>query len=724
MENHSLKEKDELAIKWLLPEYEKHYRAHPLKYFSHIIGHEGANSLRSFLVDEGLASALSAGYSTNMNLFCFFSVNVTLTKKGLANYKDVIAYIFQYIELLKTQPIRKPVFEELKKMCHLRFAFQDKVPPQSAVCQLAEVLPKYPVEDLLQLGYLYEEYNEKLLQETIKRFQLNNMRILLLSKEFEKKCNLTEEFYGTKYTSEPLSTEITELYTNPWKVQPKITKKKLDYPPENTFIPTDFTLRNEGKPDLPQYPQKILETAYSECWFKMDNQFNVPKASIMIQMFSNDMDFGTNLRSNLIASFWFNFVNESLNELVYLAKEASAFASLTQAFDSFSLSLRGFSHTLESLLSALFKQTLSLDIEARDHLFPTVHKQLYKSIINRKKDQPSTQAYHFLNELLTTNGLQSVSIDKQLELLETITFEDVVKFSKEIFKTIRMRWLIVGNYTSKEAETMVNSIEELIGEKGKGSRPLKKQYVPENRIVEVPKNSNYYYHQELLIVEKSETAELNSAIAMYYQYESEDLQKTLLLWMLSNCLREPFFTQLRTNEQLGYVVQSQVQDVRRILGYLFVVQSNVKPTFYVRQRVFAFIDSMRERMKKITDEEFNTCRNSVIASLKQKNFSLYEESSRYGYEITRNSMLFDRREKSLKEILVIKKEQLIALFEDIFYASKRLVEVHLTSQQHKEENKILEEKALKNEKGLTRVVTPEWFKEQVCLYPDYCSIFV
>ena len=326
-----LKEKDELAIKWLLPEYEKHYRAHPLKYFSHIIGHEGANSLRSFLVDEGLASALSAGYSTNMNLFCFFSVNVTLTKKGLANYKDVIAYIFQYIELLKTQPIRESVFEELKKMCHLRFAFQDKVPPQSAVCQLAEILPKYPVEDLLQLGYLYEEYNEKLLQETIKRFQLNNMRILLLSKEFEKECNLIEEFYGTKYTSEPLSTEITELYTNSWKVQPKITKKKLDYPPENTFIPTDFTLRNTGKSDLPQYPQKILETAYSECWFKMDNQFNVPKASIMIQMFTNDNDFGADLRSNLIASFWFSLVHESLNELLYLAKEASAHASMSQS---------------------------------------------------------------------------------------------------------------------------------------------------------------------------------------------------------------------------------------------------------------------------------------------------------------------------------------------------------------------------------------------------------
>ena len=383
--------------------------------------------------------------------------------------------------------------------------------------------------------------------------------------------------------------------------------------------------------------------------------------------------------------------------------------------------MKGFSDALGNLVSAVFKQILDFDIESYSHLFPTVHKQIYKSIVNRKKDQPSAQTRTLLGQLTHTNGLISISDDKQLELLESIKFEDVVKFSKYFFKTIRLRWLIVGNYTSTEAEGMVRNVEALLGEKGKGSRPLPKQYAPEDRIVEVPRNSNYFYNRELPVPEKSETAELNSAILMYYQYESENLEQLLLFSLLANYLREPCFTQLRTNEQLGYVVHSQVYEIRRITGFSIIIQSNVKPSFYLRQRIFAFIDSMREKIKKMTDEEFKTYQNSVLASLKQKDFTIYAETAYYSSEIIRNSMMFDRRERSIEMIVLLKKEQLITLFEELFYTRRRLLEVHLTSQQHKEENKVLEEKALNTEKDLTKISTPEWFKKQVSLYPDYGS---
>jgi insulysin len=68
---------------------EKEYRSKPLEYFSHLFGHEGENSLLSYLKQEDLAMELMAGSDHEMSVFSSFSVTITLTKKGLANIDDV-----------------------------------------------------------------------------------------------------------------------------------------------------------------------------------------------------------------------------------------------------------------------------------------------------------------------------------------------------------------------------------------------------------------------------------------------------------------------------------------------------------------------------------------------------------------------------------------------------------------------------------------------------------
>lgn len=59
------------------------YRSKPLDYYSHLFGHEGKNSLLSYLMAEDLALELSAGGDHDLWAFSSFEVTVTLTKKGL-----------------------------------------------------------------------------------------------------------------------------------------------------------------------------------------------------------------------------------------------------------------------------------------------------------------------------------------------------------------------------------------------------------------------------------------------------------------------------------------------------------------------------------------------------------------------------------------------------------------------------------------------------------------
>ena len=91
-----VKDKDILQFLWILPYTGEEYKTQPLRYHSHLFGHEGPNSLLSYLISEGLALELTSSYDHELWSLSTFSVDITLTKKGLAEYERVIEALFKY----------------------------------------------------------------------------------------------------------------------------------------------------------------------------------------------------------------------------------------------------------------------------------------------------------------------------------------------------------------------------------------------------------------------------------------------------------------------------------------------------------------------------------------------------------------------------------------------------------------------------------------------------
>ena len=89
-----IKDKDIMSFYWFLPYTQEEYKTQPLKYHSHLFGHEGENSLLSYLISEGLALELSASSDHELWAITNFSVDITLTKKGLKDYEKVVEAVF------------------------------------------------------------------------------------------------------------------------------------------------------------------------------------------------------------------------------------------------------------------------------------------------------------------------------------------------------------------------------------------------------------------------------------------------------------------------------------------------------------------------------------------------------------------------------------------------------------------------------------------------------
>lgn len=281
-----INEKDELSFTWLLDNFLPDYKSNPAEYYSQLLGYEGKGSLRSLLFDEGLATGVHTGYYNELELFTVFTVTIVLTQKGLSNYSDVAGFVFKYIKMLKEKGPSETFFKDIQRKKQLEFEFLAKQKPYNFVMFAAGDMFKYPIEDILSYKYLFEEFQKDKLQKTIESFKLENLRITLRSKTLQNECDLTLDYYGAKYTKGPIPENIAKLYENP-TTEPKVSKKTLDLPGKNPFLPDDLSVHTKNPQQLPDFPSKIYESPFIEFYFKQDNQFLFPKADLRLKLYTN-----------------------------------------------------------------------------------------------------------------------------------------------------------------------------------------------------------------------------------------------------------------------------------------------------------------------------------------------------------------------------------------------------------------------------------------------------
>ena len=90
-------------------------------FLSHILGHEGPDSVLADLRRRGLATGLGAGSGEDTDQFRTFDVSVQLTQKGLKEWRSVLATIRGAAKGLSSTEWPANAFEETARMARLGF---------------------------------------------------------------------------------------------------------------------------------------------------------------------------------------------------------------------------------------------------------------------------------------------------------------------------------------------------------------------------------------------------------------------------------------------------------------------------------------------------------------------------------------------------------------------------------------------------------------------------
>ena len=185
--------------------------------------------------------------------------------------------------------------------------------------------------------------------------------------------------------------------------------------------------------------------------------------------------------------------------------------------------------------------------------------------------------------------------------------------SNYIFKII-----IVGNYSVMDAKRLNATVIATIG-----SSPLPPSQEPVRRTVILNNGIQYIFRQHSQFFNADE---VNSAIENVYIFGEEvgpsadntDLRSEAMLHLISHLLSEPCFDQLRTKEQLGYIVSVSHTKISQLLALRVIVQSNHKDPEHLDDRIERFLVQYRETIVSMVSTEFQANVDAVREHLLEK----------------------------------------------------------------------------------------------------------
>lgn len=180
-----VKDEDKLTLFWQLPYVHGDHESKPMTYLSHLIGHEGENSLLSYLISEGLALELSAGDDHELWCISTMMVDILLSKKGLENYEKVIEAVFHYFHKLQELGPQRYVYDECNDIGTMQFAFADKGNALSTCVDLSSKTQRFDdsnMKNILRSRYIEDKFDEEKIKMLVdKMCDPSNMLIFLRS---------------------------------------------------------------------------------------------------------------------------------------------------------------------------------------------------------------------------------------------------------------------------------------------------------------------------------------------------------------------------------------------------------------------------------------------------------------------------------------------------------------------------------------------------------------
>ena len=623
-----VRESRKLVVTFALPGIERLYRTKPLTFISHLLGYEGKGSLFSWLRNQGWINTLSAGSGVGGSNFKDFAISFGLTPEGLHHEGSIVEMLFAYLALIREQGLEAWRYQEKRSVLELLYRYQEGSRPIDNVAHLAVNLHHYAPEHAVNGDYLMEWFNPA---ETLAMLDLmvpENMRIQLAAPGVS--TDKSAQWYGTPYKVEP----IESVWLRRWKTP--VCPSGLTLPEPNPFI-CDRPMAHPVE-HVHAIPQCLIERSGIRVWHLHDAEYPVPKGSLYIAVDSEHAVRSP--RHIALMRLTVELLIDHLNELTYPAEIAGLSYDLYAHQGGYTLQLSGFSSRLPRLLELILKnRTFGRVDPAR---FAIIRQQLLQNWQNQNKGRPISQLFSHLTSVLQPNN---PPVEQLIPHLERATHQELPEFVRQLYKAVHLEVLAHGDWLEEDVRMIAGLLERELTPLSLPSRETQR------RLIDIAGHGTQICERNCV--------HADSAVLVYYQSPRPSPQDIACFTLANHLLSSPFFNELRTRQQLGYVVGTGNLPLNRHPGLILYVQSPVAGPRTLLDAIELFIDDFYLQLMEFNEQTWQESKQGLLNQLLEKDANQRTRSQRLWVSVGSRDFSFNQRERVAEAVTRMSRAELI-----------------------------------------------------------------
>lgn len=314
--------------------------------------------------------------------------------------------------------------------------------------------------------------------------------------------------------------------------------------------------------------------------------------------------------------------------------------------------------------------------------FELVREALQRSLRNRAQERPLSQATYALTHALTT---PSSHHEEALAFVgsDGCTAAALAEHVALLLRTNFVECLVHGNLAPSTAAELGRTWRATLGgaPMAADGAPLPTaRLVPAAGAADGPADASLSLRGVAANVDES-----NSAIEAHYQLALEpSVHEEALMLALSQVASKDAFGRLRTDKQLGYVVQCGVRSVGRARGLSVLIQSAVMAPADLDAEIEGWLAGFRAGvLAELTQPSLDEYKEAIAASLDEPPKTLSQEASILWSEIVEGTHQWRHEIELAAAVRALTVGELCELFDDriaVGAPRRRKVASHFWSQ--------------------------------------------
>ena len=168
----------------------------------------------------------------------------------------------------------------------------------------------------------------------------------------------------------------------------------------------------------------------------------------------------------------------------------------------------------------------------------------------------------------------------------------------------------------------------------------------------------------------------NSNAASYVSIQglSNEPKEHVLIELIGAIIGEPFYEELRTKQQLGYIVSSGARAVGKTKSLGFIAQSSTATNEKLTSEIMKYLDNVRPKfLENLGKGDFAVYVKSLVDRKLEPDKDLATETTRNWAEISSGRLQFDRPQREVAALLDLTKEDLLEFWDNFFVKDGRRV---------------------------------------------------